>query len=180
MNQVYTLKVSCIYEGEIKEIEEQVIFFPVGTTIENGNITYLPSGENFNTQNATNQIIENQEQQQQDLLNMSGDNALVDLPSYTFSGDQSENFFAFILDSIETVFLSEDEASLVLPIFGEDITLNSVDFNVLPQSFKLLIGGYHWFWVGLMILKDIRKIFENLKNGDFEKIASEDINANII
>lgn len=180
-NQVYNLTVSAIVNGNEEEIEEKVIFVPPGTTISGGVITNIPSGDyGFSTENATNQIIENQNQNQNQLLNMSGDAALVVLPTYEFSGDQSANFFTFILDSIEEVFLSSDEASLTLPIYGEEIVINSTDFNVLPASFKLFIGGYHWFWVGIMILKDIRKIFENLKNGDFEKIASDDINANLI
>lgn len=112
---------------------------------------------------------------------MSGDSSLVSLPSYNFSGDQSINFFSFLLENIEEVFLNDSESSLVLPVINEkEIVLNTIDFNVLPDSFKNLLTGYQWAWVCIFIMKDLRKEFENLKNGDFEKIASDDINANLV
>lgn len=62
-NQVYTLSVSAIVNGNEEEIEEKVIFVPPGTTISGGVITSIPSGDyGFSTENATNQIIENQNQ----------------------------------------------------------------------------------------------------------------------
>lgn len=64
-NQPYNLVVNCLYDGEPQEISETIVFVPEDTIIENGSITYYPSGDSFNTQNATNTIL--------NYLNSSGD-----------------------------------------------------------------------------------------------------------
>lgn len=88
-NQIYILNVQAIVNGNEEEIEEKVIFVPPGTTISGGVITSIPSGDySFSTENATNQIIENQQQQTSDIVS-SINNIIGSLPTSYSSGDIS-------------------------------------------------------------------------------------------
>lgn len=181
----YRLEVTSYYGTGGDNLYEDIdwyIFLPTNAVISGDSIIGFGSGDYTAKDNtiAVTGAIQEQTDTITDLLTSSGDASLVVLPSYDFSGDISTNFFTFILNNIEDVFLETDEASIVLPILGSNVELSSEDFNVLPSALVPILGGYHWFWVCLMILKDIRKMFEHLKSGEFEKIASDDINANLV
>lgn len=61
-DKIYTLNVEITTTSNTYELSEQILFVPPGTLIESGVIVNYPSGDySFNTENATNQIIENQD-----------------------------------------------------------------------------------------------------------------------
>lgn len=91
-NQVYLLHVEVSIEDNLYELDEEVIFVKPGTIISGGSIVSTPSGDfSFSTENATNQIIENQNQNNNEIVqsinNIVGN--LPDLTSGDLSGDSS-------------------------------------------------------------------------------------------
>lgn len=158
-------------------LSDYYMAFPYGTSFSGDSIVGSIPNDSYTSQDSTNDIIGS-------FLNTpsSGEISPIALPSLDLSpsGDTSQNFFSYLLNELDDLFTNNEETYITIPLFNTEYIVTTQDFNVLPDIFKPMFYLFHWFWVGLMILKDVRKMFENLKNGRFEKIGNEDLTANIV
>lgn len=95
--------------------------------------------------------------------------------------DPSEDFFSWIFNQIENVFLSTSPEVFEFSLYtGNVYRINSNDIKVPDGIIKTLIGLSCDFSICYWIMKDVRKVINKIKEGNIEALADEDITANMV
>lgn len=182
----YQLEIVSYYGNGGDNLQEDIdwfIFLPLNAVISGDYIMSLGSGD-FDLQDSTNQIINNQnesqEKQTEDILG-----TLTEVPSVT-SGDLVNNFevveeydnslvhnfFYDMLLNISEIFLQDEEVTLKvnLPIFNREINIRS-DFwitrNYLGDEFYDFIQSAWWVLICYIMLVKVDLMIELFNFGDF-------------
>lgn len=95
--------------------------------------------------------------------------------------DPSEDFFSWVFDNIENIFVSTSEQEFSFSLYtNTTYTINSSMVYVPNGVVKTLIGLFCDFGICYWIIRDVRKVINKIKEGSIEAIADEDITANMV
>lgn len=111
------------------------------------------------------------------------DDTQFDMPTVEVN-DPTANFFDTMFTGIYNSVTTDEDKTIILPILGSNISVNSADFNVLQASewslLRVILSAMWTIGIGLYILKDIRKMIEKIKDGNIENVTNDDIKADIV
>lgn len=95
--------------------------------------------------------------------------------------DPSEDFFTWIFENIEDIFLSTEEQVFEFNLYTDTVyTISTEQIKVTDSELKTLVGLSIDFGICYWILKDVRKTINKVKEGNIEALADEDITANMV
>lgn len=95
--------------------------------------------------------------------------------------DPSEDFFTWIFENIENIFLSTEEQEFQFSLYTDAVyTVSSNQITVPDSTIKTLVGLSVNFGICYWILKDVRKTINKVKEGNIEALSDEDITANMV
>lgn len=155
-----------------------------GTIDENGNINIET---NTDVVIDTTPITDSIDKSTQDIINKLEEpptttdddfkNNFVD----TEIEDPSDDFFTWIFDNLENIFLSTEEQTLEFSLYTDNVYEISTNQIIVPDGIlKTLVGLSCDFGICYWILKDVRKTINKVKEGSIESLADEDITANMV
>lgn len=111
------------------------------------------------------------------------DDDFFELPSVEVN-DTTANFFDALFMGLYNAFNTEEDITLTIPIRDHNYTISTAQFNLMNnEGFNPLKAFFSALWVfgiGYWILKDIRKIFDRIKDGNVEGAVNEDVKANMM
>ena len=95
--------------------------------------------------------------------------------------DPSEDFFTWVFNQIQNVFISTEEQSFNFKLFTEnEYTVSSSQIYVPDSVIKTLISYASAFGIYYWIIKDVRKTTNKIKEGNIENLGNEDVTANLL
>lgn len=175
-NKVYSLDVYYDEDEEILQWNENYTF-----SLESGDSGYT-------SQNSTNDIIQNQNQNTQNVVNVieSGNNFLnapLDLSGenitsgdiigaldMNFSGDPYENVWVFLIDGLRNSLVGVDR-EFDVEIFNRTYTINLDSFSIkLPaplKAFLSIVSSSFMIWV---IIKWIKVSIDKIQSADIDTV----------
>lgn len=95
--------------------------------------------------------------------------------------DPSEDFFSWIFENIQNVFLNTEEQKFEIKLYTDNVyTISTNQIKVPDGTVKSLIGLSCDFGICYWILKDVRKTINKVKVANIEALAEDDITANMV
>lgn len=133
-----------------------------------------------NTINGTTQAIN---ETNSFLTDNTVDDTNINLPTVEVN-DPTANFFDTMFTGLYNAVTSNEDKTITLTMFGNNIQVSSSDFNYLQANewsiLRVILSSMWVVGIGTYVLKDIRKMIEKIKDGDVENMASDDIKANMV
>lgn len=173
LNQRYYLEYTCYIDGEIVDyFAYQIVFMNRNAVITNGEVISVGSGDNYNVQNSTIDII--------NTVTSSGDPQVV-LSNDLFSGDSGDIYARFgyqdynnpykdfimrVFYGIMTTLTSSGNVNLVWPVRDKNIVLRSDDFVVESVTFRILLSGILVFFILYKLYGKLKILLDELAEGN--------------
>lgn len=136
-----------------------------------------------NQTNAINGTTQAVEETNDFLKDTTVDDTQFDMPTVEVN-DPTANFFDTMFTGIYNAVTTDEDKTINIPLLGNNITVNSADFDFLQGSswslIRIILSAMWTIGIGLYILKDIRKMIDKIKDGNIENVANDDIKADIV
>lgn len=94
--------------------------------------------------------------------------------------DQTASTFDATVENVFSAITSSGSQTIDFTVNGHTYTVNSDDLDISSSGLAPFLTALSSFGVSLFLAKDLRKEINKIKEGKFEKVASEDISADIV